>query len=740
MIGLIRFFIIGFYWLATVTIANELALTQAQQQWLKAHPDIRIGIDQHWYPVEYVDNDGMAAGISNDIVQLMVQQSNIDLTYNNQLSWSEVIERAKNKQIDLVSAVGKTKEREEFWLYSKPYLATKTVFVTKNNYLNTGLKWTNNLDHRSLDTWYQGQLAVVKDYPTHSRIKNEWPDIPLLLKPTQMALLQALQSGEADVAVINLDTALPIINAHHMMDLNIHGDVFSEPEYVYFAARKDWPELIEIINANLDFIGSTEIERIRQKWAATSVELGISKENIIFAFAGFIVIVGLILIYVLLLKRSKKKIEAIVKSQSNDLFNNYQRLKDQNNNRAALSKMNFDRPLLALFQELSYNVATTLTVERVSIWRYNQEKTKLNGVNLYQHSTDQHTAAGVLAVKDFPSYFAALDRDRILAIDDTMTDVRIQEFAPEYLPSNNIVSMLDLPIMVDGNVYGVLCLEQTNKPRQWTEDEIGYAVSVSDFASLMIESSNRRANMDTLISQSRHVVMGEMIAMLVHQWKQPLTTLMLKTGTIKDKLSTMKVDDADSAFLIGQLDGVESVLEDQNHMIQDFRDFFHPDKDSALFSLSEAVLSSIDILDNQLTKYHIDVDINIDSQIAVFGFERDFRHVMINILNNAIDQIADHKTSCPIIKLTAKPAERVINLAIEDNAGGVDKAIINTIFEPYASTKKLNGTGLGLYISKRIMQDSFRSNIFVENTATGAKFSMALPRQGGVGDKLHLKK
>ncbi len=238
-------------------------------------------------------------------------------------------------------------------------------------------------------------------------------------------------------------------------------------------------------------------------------------------------------------------------------------------------------------------------------------------------------------------------------------------------------------------------------------------------------------SLDVLITQSRHVVMGEMIAMLAHQWKQPLTALMLKTGTVKDKLKMMDVPKADQEFLENHLNGIENILNDQNHLIQDFRDFFHPNKDSITFNLAQAIKSSIEVLDGLFVKGDIKLDINIDEKIEITGFERDLRHVIINILKNSIDQIVHKETQNSLIKIMASVNNHIVNITIEDNAGGIDEDIIKTIFEPYVSTKQLNGTGLGLYISKRIVQESFKGDISVENTKNGAKFHMSLLGSGG---------
>ena len=106
---------------------------------------------------------------------------------------------------------------------------------------------------------------------------------------------------------------------------------------------------------------------------------------------------------------------------------------------------------------------------------------------------------------------------------------------------------------------------------------------------------------------------------------------MLKTGTVRDKIQMLDIEDKDQKFLTENLEGLESILNDQNHLIQDFRDFFHPNKEGTLFNLERAVKSSIEVLDGLFVKSNIKLDISIDEKIEIIGVERDLRHVIINI-------------------------------------------------------------------------------------------------------------
>jgi C4-dicarboxylate-specific signal transduction histidine kinase len=130
-------------------------------------------------------------------------------------------------------------------------------------------------------------------------------------------------------------------------------------------------------------------------------------------------------------------------------------------------------------------------------------------------------------------------------------------------------------------------------------------------------------------------------------------------------------------------------------------------------------------------RHNISIKTHIPKQLEVVGYARELRHVMINLIQNSIDQIVEASIANPHIILRSVIKENYLNITLEDNAGGIDKSIIETIFEPYVSTKSLNGTGLGLYMSKKIIQDNFQGSIEVANTSQGAMFTIKIPLGGG---------
>ncbi|CAC9542892.1 histidine kinase dimerization/phospho-acceptor domain-containing protein [Bathymodiolus heckerae thiotrophic gill symbiont] len=134
--------------------------------------------------------------------------------------------------------------------------------------------------------------------------------------------------------------------------------------------------------------------------------------------------------------------------------------------------------------------------------------------------------------------------------------------------------------------------------------------------------------MDKLISQSRHVVMGEMIATLTHQWKQPLTAMMLSVGTLKNKFKSMDIDDKDMKYIETHVAKIERIMSEQNQMLSDFRDFFHPEKQKELFNIEASIGSVLEMLEGSIKAQGIQVLVDVPSELEIMGYERDFKTLL----------------------------------------------------------------------------------------------------------------
>ncbi len=235
-----------------------------------------------------------------------------------------------------------------------------------------------------------------------------------------------------------------------------------------------------------------------------------------------------------------------------------------------------------------------------------------------------------------------------------------------------------------------------------------------------------------MIHQSRLAQMGEMISMIAHQWRQPLGSISTVLMSIKLK-STLNKFDLNSeegkaqhkVFIETSIDKMDSYVKYLTTTIDDFRNFFKPDQNKEHVTLEEMIQNTMNIIGKSLEINAITVHITNTSHTALFTYGKKVTQVLMNIVKNAHDAIIEHKIENGTIWLNAFEDDHTFVIEIEDNAGGIKPEIMVKIFDPYFSTKhEKNGTGLGLYMSKMIIEQHCHGSLHVENTDMGVKFSI----------------
>ncbi len=229
-----------------------------------------------------------------------------------------------------------------------------------------------------------------------------------------------------------------------------------------------------------------------------------------------------------------------------------------------------------------------------------------------------------------------------------------------------------------------------------------------------------------MIQQSRFAALGEMIEQIAHQWRQPLNTLALINQNLyfKFRLQEFTPETFDEAH-----EKIDESLQYMSQTIDDFRNFYTNTSEAETYDLKEVVESALSLSESILNYAKIKITVHTDQDIYVHNIKNECVQVCMNILKNAHDALVENRTEDRQIDINLSAQEENVYLSIEDNAGGIHQEIIEKIFEPYFTTKKgKNGTGIGLYMSKSILQDHLNGTIAVKNTTKGAQFVITLPR------------
>ncbi|MCF6205503.1 MAG: transporter substrate-binding domain-containing protein [Sulfurovum sp.] len=227
-----------------------------------------------------------------------------------------------------------------------------------------------------------------------------------------------------------------------------------------------------------------------------------------------------------------------------------------------------------------------------------------------------------------------------------------------------------------------------------------------------------------MLQQSRFAQMGQILNMIAHQWRQPLSTIMsikqvlvVKYERQKGNLHPEDIKHFDERFTKN--------IEQLSSTIDDFMNFFKPNKEKSFFSLHQVMMQIIEITQPVFEQAHIQLCYPEHTEISLHGYPNELSQAIINILYNAKDALLEKKVTNPKVKIKLYADNGYVTLDIQDNAGGIPPSIIDKIFDPYFSTKdEKNGTGIGLYMTKMIIEEHMNGKITVKNTHEGACFSI----------------
>ncbi len=305
-------------------------------------------------------------------------------------------------------------------------------------------------------------------------------------------------------------------------------------------------------------------------------------------------------------------------------------------------------------------------------------------------------------------------------IDDFLT----QTVTPLPALAINIFSLLNITTGFGGIFY--IMYHYISEKNNLTDELETLNANLEDkIKSAVLEAQHTH---ELLIRQSKFASMGEMISMIAHQWRQPLSAISATTGSMQMKIA---MDKYEKDYFSSQLDTISSLSQHLSTTIEDFRNFFKPDKQKGSFALKDALKNVLNLSESMILNNHINLEVSYDSNKSIESYENEVVQALINIIKNAIDILVEKKISEPkiAIKLFDDAHDKVV-ISIEDNAGGIPEDIIDKIFQPYFSTKSKNGTGLGLYMSKIIIEEHCNGTLHVSNSNEGACFTMEFKLSG----------
>ncbi len=226
--------------------------------------------------------------------------------------------------------------------------------------------------------------------------------------------------------------------------------------------------------------------------------------------------------------------------------------------------------------------------------------------------------------------------------------------------------------------------------------------------------------------QSRLVQMGEMLNMISHQWRQPLSAITATTNLLTTQIL---LDNIEGQYFLKEIENIEQFAAHLSKTINDFRSFFKTSKKKEAFRLKDLVLDTLRIVEPILTNKNIKVITNFKCNKTTKSYKNELGQALLNIIKNAEDALCETNPKNPIIKIsTFNNSNGYLSISVEDNGGGIKEEIMPQIFNSYFSTKlDKDGTGLGLCMSKTIIEEHCKGSIQVKNITNGVIFTISIP-------------
>ena len=407
-----------------------------------------------------------------------------------------------------------------------------------------------------------------------------------------------------------------------------------------------------------------------------------------------------------------------------------------------------------LSQQLCELIATsagTLRIERVSIWMLEDESRELRCQVLFTRSTGEFSSGLVLKADSAPNYFATLSEGRGFAANDAQTDPRTREFADSYLKPLGITSMMDVPLRVDGKASGVVCHEHIGPARVWAADEQNFAASIGDLVSLVLESDKRRraekALQDSYQALERKVherteelrsandrlrqldqLKSMFIASMSHELRTPLNSIIGFTGVVLQGIS--------GPLSAKQQDHLNRVYGSARHLLDLITDVIDISKIEAgyadvypeTFSLNQLLEEAVATVQPQRTEKGLGLEFNADAAISIQSDRKRLLQCVLNLLSNAVKYSEQGTIQ---VRLKSLPDKAVIE--VEDQGIGISPEALTKLFQPFERIDthlriKTPGTGLGLYLTRKIMTDLLQGDASAISTeGKGSTFTLWIP-------------
>lgn len=663
-------------------------LENAEKEYIKNKKVLSVCVAPELLPYGFMDKEKFI-GISADYLNVISKKLSLELEIISAKNRDENIELLKDKRCDIKPVMLPHSEKIIPYTNTKPYIEDYFTLTTRIDE-----PFMMNLDNR-LDKKY----ALLKSHHLlKNTIKNRYPSIKLVYVDDVKKAMDMVIKGEVFGYLGTSLSSIYYIQNFFNSKLKISNDFGSFK--IGFGVVDDDSTLLSILNKSIDSLSNLQKKDILNNWVNMHGHTHIDYTFIWRLFIVFVIILTIVLIFLIREYRLKK----LILEQKNTFEN--------------------------LFQKSSDGV---LLIRDNKFYECNEAVVKMLGYNSKEEFLNTHPA-------DLSPMFQAdgrLSMEKSLEMDSIAYEKGSNSFEWLHRKANGKVFWVEV-VLTKINIKGEDILHVTwrdiHRKKELEEELLNINKDLKTRVKREVEKNIEKDKQ--LLQKSKLAQMGEMVSMIAHQWRQPLGAIASTVVNMKFKImmhgfdftDTKDVKEAEKFFNDG-LDDIDSYVQSLTHIIDDFRDFYKPN--------SKVVKSKIDIVINKATKMianslrdsRVDVRKEFKSKADVNIFQSEMMQVVLNILQNAKDNFKERDIENPVIIIKTYDTDERVVVEICDNGGGIPEDIMQNIFDPYFSTKdEKNGTGLGLYMSKMIVEEHHHGELDAFNRDEGVYFKIELPK------------
>lgn len=676
---------------------NEKFILSKEEKKFIENTNFNVSISKQWRPFAFESNKGLPSGVSTEVWKLLEKKLQLKTSYTFFESFTKQLESLKSKEQDIIFSTGKTKDREQYAIFTKPYLSFPlSVAIHTNNVFNEKLEKIKNL-----------KIAVGKSFTAHKILMQAYPELELMLVDTIEDGLKAVEEKKA-FAYIDVKPNLTYnIEKLALKNIKIAKDLNLEFQLTIMI-RDDYKLLKSALNKAILSLDKKEIEKILQKWENIYFEESFNYKFLWIILCVFFAVMFL-LAYLnqLTLKRNKLLQEKVEErtSELKDLNKSLQKTIDLKTKE--LKKANY---LLAQSQKIAHLGSFQYNIKEEKII-FSEELYKIFSLNkkVLNPSLDM--------------ILSYVHKD----------DIDLVRFHLKKILVSKEKLINEFRIITDDHAVKYLQISSKVKKYNEAEEPIQIIGSILDISKIKILEAEKAQQAQILAQQSKMAAMGEMLENIAHQWRQPLSVI--STAATGMQLELELNNSISNALATKSINAINEHAQYLSKTIDDFRNFFNPNKEKKFFKISSCIRNAIFLVKEKCNSNNIKIYQDFED-IEMNSLESELLQVLLNILNNSIDALILNNIEKKIIFISLLKENENVVISIKDNARGVPENIISRIFEPYFTTKhKAQGTGIGLYMSSQIVTKHLKGeiklineNFYFENERySGANFKVIIP-------------